>query len=188
MISHRVKIGVICCMKTKRSIIWKTENFAQIVAESYSFAQILKKIGFKTWSSIHYSVLRARIAEEGISVEHIGNGLSHKKGTHFKLSKKEALEKIFIKDSTVHQRTVRKYLKQYKLLKEICACGNAGEWQSLPLVLQLDHINGDNTDDRLENLRWICPNCHSQTETFGVRNVKNRTEFEQHQYTPVERD
>lgn len=54
-----------------------------------------------------------------------------------------------------------------------CACcGNTGEWNGRPLVLQLDHINGDNCDNRLENLRFLCPNCHSQTDTFAGRNCK----------------
>lgn len=49
-------------------------------------------------------------------------------------------------------------------------CGNPGEWQGKPLNLEVDHISGNRFDDRKENLRFLCPNCHSQTETFGSRN------------------
>jgi hypothetical protein len=57
---------------------------------------------------------------------------------------------------------------------EICEIGN--EWNGKPLTLQLDHINGIHLDNRIENLRILCPNCHSQTATFCGRNVstKNR--------------
>jgi len=56
-----------------------------------------------------------------------------------------------------------------------CAlCGNSGEWQGKPLTLQLDHANGRYDDNRLENLRWLCPNCHSQTETFAGRGSVRR--------------
>ena len=48
-------------------------------------------------------------------------------------------------------------------------CGNIGEWNGNSLSLQLDHINGIHTDNRIENLRMLCPNCHSQTETFSKR-------------------
>lgn len=53
-----------------------------------------------------------------------------------------------------------------------CAICGISEWLGNPLSLQLDHINGISNDHRLENLRLVCPNCHSQTETFAGRNVK----------------
>ena len=51
-------------------------------------------------------------------------------------------------------------------------CGECGlsEWRGKALVIQIDHINGKRDDNRLENLRMLCPNCHSQTETFAARN------------------
>jgi transposase-like protein len=52
-----------------------------------------------------------------------------------------------------------------------CALCGISEWQGRPLSLQIDHVNGKALDYRLENLRLLCPNCHSQTETFGGRNV-----------------
>lgn len=55
---------------------------------------------------------------------------------------------------------------------ECAICGNKGEWQGQKLVLQLDHINGKHFDHRKENLRFLCPNCHSQTHTFSGRNKK----------------
>jgi hypothetical protein len=48
------------------------------------------------------------------------------------------------------------------------------DWLGEPLALPLHHINGDNRDDRLENLMLLCPNCHSQTENFAERNVGTR--------------
>lgn len=61
------------------------------------------------------------------------------------------------------------------LLDEHCQiCGLGTEWQGKPITLQLDHINGDGKDNSLINLRLLCPNCHTQTSTWGGRNAKNR--------------
>jgi len=58
------------------------------------------------------------------------------------------------------------------LVYNCTSCGMGDEWNGDPIVLQLDHINGIHDDHRLENLRLLCPNCHSQTDTWCGRNVK----------------
>lgn len=70
-------------------------------------------------------------------------------------------------------RAVRQYLIERDNY-ECAQCGNTGEWMGKPISLQLDHISGDNTDNRLENYQWLCPNCHSQTETWGNPNSSGR--------------
>ncbi len=70
-----------------------------------------------------------------------------------------------------HSRTsIKRRLLEAGLLKNRCEeCGLEG-WRGLPLSMQLDHRNGRKHDNRLTNLRMLCPNCHSQTATFGTRN------------------
>jgi hypothetical protein len=74
---------------------------------------------------------------------------------------------IFVEDCSCSDETVKNHflsLVEYKCV--LCGCT---EHNNRPLTLQLDHINGKHTDCRLENLRLLCPNCHSQTETFAGR-------------------
>lgn len=58
-------------------------------------------------------------------------------------------------------------------IKEQCNyCSIGSIWNNKTLTLQIDHINGDSLDNRKENLRFLCPNCHSQTENFGIKNIR----------------
>ena len=67
---------------------------------------------------------------------------------------------------------VKRRLLAEGILENCCAQCGLSSWRGKPLSVQIDHINGINTDNRLENLRMLCPNCHSQTDTFGPRNQK----------------
>lgn len=72
------------------------------------------------------------------------------------------------------RRDIRYHVIKNNSIPYLCECGQGPEWNSKVLTLQLDHINGNPADNRLENLRFLCPNCHTQTETFGSRNSKQK--------------
>ncbi len=83
-------------------------------------------------------------------------------------------EKIFVENSTHPRHRVKDRLIKENLIPHECAiCGLGSEWNGLKLVLQLDHRNGRNNDNRLENLRFLCPNCHSQQGTYAGKNKTN---------------
>ena len=68
---------------------------------------------------------------------------------------------------------LKKKVLKYKLIKYECiSCLNDGNWKGQKLSLHLDHINGDSSDNRIDNLRFLCPNCHSQTDTYAGKNNK----------------
>jgi len=79
-----------------------------------------------------------------------------------------------IKDLSAHatRASVRKTIIREELIPYKCGMCGIDEWNNKKLSLHLDHINGVNDDHRLENLRFLCPNCHSQTETYTGRNKK----------------
>jgi hypothetical protein len=83
------------------------------------------------------------------------------------------IEECLVFDSPVSRNTLKRQLLQQGLIENKCQlCDCLPEWYGKPLVLVLDHINGVNNDNRIENLRLLCPNCNSQTETFAGRNAK----------------
>jgi hypothetical protein len=90
-----------------------------------------------------------------------------------------SIEDIFIENSEADRKLVRKTVLKHNLMEYKCSgCGNCGLWNNSPLSLQIEHKNGDSTDNRIENLEFLCPNCHSQTNTYGSKNKHNRI-FEQ---------
>jgi len=145
------------------------KDFIDIVNESFYIKDVILKCGYFP-SSVNSKRTRNKIK---LRFEHLNIDISH-----FKYSYTRTLDEILIKDSPVCNRGstgIKRRLLKAGVLKEICIeCGQTNKHNGKKLVLQLDHINGDNNDYRIENLRILCPNCHSQTNTFAGKNQKER--------------
>ena len=78
--------------------------------------------------------------------------------------------KLFVENSQTRRHVVKRTIIRDNLLPYCCSvCGLLDSWNNKPLTLHLDHINGINNDNRLENLRFLCPNCHSQTPNYCTK-------------------
>jgi hypothetical protein len=163
-------------MKKRTSQFWliPRENLAAITKNSSSIAEIIRKCEMISTGG-SYKTVKERLSEEGIDYSHISLGIDSNKNRNF-FRKKIPLEKILVKGSQYSTTKLKNRLVTELGWEEKCLdCGNRGTWQKKKLVLQLDHINGDSRDNRIENLRFLCPNCHSQTETFsGKSKLKNK--------------
>lgn len=83
-------------------------------------------------------------------------------------------QEIFCENSIVSRAVVKRYLKSEPNYTHKCNnCGNT-EWCNFKIILELEHINGNRQDHRRENLKWLCPNCHSITPTWRGRNIKKK--------------
>lgn len=151
-------------------------QFKKIVAESISYSDVLKRYNKKLGSG-NFVLLKKYIVRFNVDISHF-NPNKRFKESYYKIKDKDEL---FCKDSQTASQVIRNRVIKENLLEYKCAnplCGNTGSWFGQPMSLQLDHINGDNKDNRLENLRFLCPNCHCVTPTWGNKRSYKKVQYE----------
>lgn len=105
-----------------------------------------------------------------MGINYSGNkGLKNKKVSNSKLSLKELLSRDWVSSHKIRIRLINDGIKKHQ-----CECCGITEWMGKPAPLELDHIDGNHHNNDLTNLRILCPNCHSQTETNSGKNIKPR--------------
>ena len=138
-------------------IIPSREMVAEVLDRAVSVAQIARELGISR--SYTYRLL------ERYSLD--SNKIRQGRGSKF------TDDQVFVTGSTCSRGVVRARFLSRTTSQYVCwECGQGSTWNNKPLVLQMDHINGDPQDNRLENLRWLCANCHTQTETFVGKNCR----------------
>lgn len=148
-------------MRNKAKYIKDMEisKLVELLNTSSSLGEILHKLDISRTASYYIELLKTRIDSEGLdrnfirSTNHVND-----------------IAEFFTENSTYSRKLIRSKVLKLKLLEYRCSeCPVIDTYNGKPVSLQLDHINGKRTDHRLSNLRWLCPTCHSQTETFSGR-------------------
>lgn len=95
-------------------------------------------------------------------------------GRYKKWDENFSLEKVLVKNSKYARHHIKRRILQEGLIEYKCSCCGIGpEWNGKPMPLILDHINGTNNDNRIENLRFVCSNCDTQLPTY--KNKRGKT-------------
>lgn len=153
------------------------EQFVELIKNSINIAEVLFKLGYTTkGNSWGYSQVKQRMLDLNLEQGAFKGKFAFVKRVEEQTIAPEKLLKVNCK----HTRSVlRRCVIKNNLLPYKCAICGVCEWNGKTLSLELDHINGINNDNRLENLRFLCPNCHSQTTTYGSRNQqRNESKYE----------
>lgn len=144
------------------------KEFKGLIKKSNSYSDVLRALGLNTKGGSSTDILKKRIRELNCSISHFNKKMKPSNNAKY------SLDEILVKDSSyMNIRSLKDRIVREKRLEYKCAmCGNIGIWNGQKLSLQLDHINGVHNDHRIENLRFLCPNCHSTTETYAGKNKK----------------
>ena len=141
------------------------------VKNSFSYSEVLRKLNLNITGSSHKNI-KQKILKLNLDIKHfnpykpVGGNLNKKKSADLVLVYDINLKNRL--DASKLRRVLFEIGREYKCEK----CSNDGKWQNVDLLLEVDHIDGNWKNNTRENLRFLCPNCHSQTNTWGSKNNK----------------
>ena len=150
---------------------WTDDQFIEAVKSSFSYAEVIKKIGLKPAGS-NYDTVKRKISELNLDTSHM-TGAAWNQGERYRpIKEAQPLEEILVERSsyisTCHlkKRLLKEGVKKYR-----CECCGNTEWMGEPIALELHHVNGVKDDLRIENLQILCPNCHAFTDNYRGKNI-----------------
>lgn len=150
-----------------KSCIWSItkEDLIKIKEKSNSITKMLDYMNLSRTSKTTRKNLKIRLEEENIDISSFNNR------NKFRNSKSTGIpnEEWFVENSHHGGHSTKNRLFKLGWENKCSWCG-IGEWRGTPLSLHLDHIDGNNKNNLLGNLRLLCPNCHSQTNTYCGKN------------------
>ena len=169
--------------RKKTSIIWDIpkQEFQELLDASDGIVDVLRKLNLDPYNGNHKTI-HARVEEDGLNLDKLNSNRIIATSKRMVCVAKLSDEEVFCeKSSYCRQHLKNRFLDKVKY--ECCECKVGDIYNGKSITLQLDHINGINDDNRIENLRLLCPNCHSQTTTYSGKRLKK----EQIKETEIER-
>lgn len=164
-------------MNRKRtSLVWRIsdEEFRTVIEQAYSYSHALSYFNLQN-KGHNSNTIKDRIKHLGLSTAHFLGRIESSTRSR-QLTKERFIQNVLTENSGKQRHCVKKYLLRFDLIKYECSkCFNNGVWMNEKISLQLDHKNGINNDNRLDNLTFLCPNCHSQTDNFAGKACRKNT-------------
>ena len=145
---------------------YSERQLKEAVKNSTSMRQTLKILNVAPYGG-NYDVLRKAIKHFSLNTSHFtGQAWNRGMKTSPRRPTKDYLENRVV----IQSYKLKNRLLQEGLLVRVCANCELSNWQGQPIPIELDHINGNNKDNQLKNLRLLCPNCHALTPTYRSKN------------------
>ena len=157
------------------------ELILKVVSESLSIREACSKLDIHLHGSA-YPAFRNFLSSQGIEIKHFLGQKTNSGERHRGNHKTDPMKRLILHSDTKKRSTsgLKDLLIKIGIDYKCLECGQDPTWNGKPLRLEVDHVNGQRHDDRPENLRFLCPHCHSQTPTFRGRNIKKNRPAEVH--------
>lgn len=150
---------------------WTDDQLRDAVATSHNIKEVLIKLQGSFIAGGNYKMFHRHVARLKLDTSHFNND-ARSSGLRAHVDSHKITKADLVQDSTVSPSHLRLFLIRNNIIPYRCGgCDNDGTWCGKTLSLQLDHENGVRSDNRIQNLRFLCPNCHSQTPTYA--RIKN---------------
>ena len=154
-----------------KKLRYTDKEFIDTVKSSLSYAEVMRKIGL-TPAGGNYETVKRKIIELNLDTSHMTGKVWNQGERYRDIKKAQPLSEILIENSTfTNTNSLRKRLLRENVKEHKCECCNEETWLGEPIALELHHINGIKSDNRIENLQILCPNCHAFTDNYRGKNI-----------------
>jgi Zn finger protein HypA/HybF involved in hydrogenase expression len=146
----------------RKNYVWEKDVLISAAEKSECKSDVLRILEIEL-NSGNFQTLDKYLKKYGFDINKLKYG--YNRGGKFLETKTD--DEVFCENSQVSKSTLKRRISKNNLIEYKCQeCGILDEWNGKKIQLQIDHINGKNNDNCLKNLRYLCPNCHSQTDTY----------------------
>ncbi|MHA5049880.1 HNH endonuclease signature motif containing protein [Streptomyces sp. SD15] len=168
------KLGVDTSHFEREGARWTREILQAAVSASMNMSEVLRRLGLEVVGGHHTHISR-RIKAYDIDISHFAP-VVRTENMRFNQRRRSA-EEILIEQTSAHSRRVpssrlKRAMRELGVEERCALCGIEPVWLGEPLPLEVDHLDGNWRNNRVENLRLLCPNCHSTTDSYRGRNKK----------------
>ncbi|MFF0084557.1 HNH endonuclease signature motif containing protein [Streptomyces canus] len=165
------KLGVDVSHFEREGAKWTREVLEPVVAVSTSVNEVLRRLGLEVVGGHHTNISR-RIKAYGIDTSHFSLVVRTERQRYNQ--RRRTAQEILTEDTSAHARRVpssrlKRAMREVGAEEQCALCGIEGVWLGEPLPLEVDHIDGNWRNNRIGNLRLLCPNCHSTTDSYRGR-------------------
>ncbi|GAA3054685.1 HNH endonuclease signature motif containing protein [Streptomyces glomeratus] len=172
------KFGVNTSHFEREGVKWTRDVLEPVVAASTSINEVVRRLGLDSVGG-HQTNIARRIKAHGIDTSHFTSVVRTERMRYNQ--RRRTADEILVEDTSGHapripSRRLKRAMRELGVEERCALCGIGSVWLGEPLPLEVDHIDGNWRDNRIDNLRFLCPNCHSTTDSYRGRGKRRAPE------------